>query len=112
MNKCLPSSHGARLPVFSPCRIACSGGGSKVLHRRRPASKRSLHVTKAASKISVCELVLLLEAAADSPQEDVQQLVDGLWSLQYLIPRAQVLCASSGLVVKTQLYNTNPPTGA
>lgn len=64
------------------------------------ATERRKTIAAASSKIEVQELVLLLEAAPNASEADVQQLLERLFVLQYLVPRAQVLCAACGPVVR------------
>lgn len=72
------------------------------------AHTRRQHICRATSagpeKASVVELLWLLKARSDVDPEEIEVLLDALWSLQYMVP-AGILCASAGPVVSCVAYN-------
>lgn len=85
--------------LASTLSIQCQAGS----HCRRPAP-RQRHVCRAGpEKASVVELLWLLKAKSDADPEQIEVLLDSLWSLQYMVP-AGILCAAAGPVVSCTTY--------
>lgn len=69
------------------------------------STARRRHICRAKpDKSSVVELLWLLKARPDAEPEDIEVLLDSLWSLQYMVP-AGILCASAGPVVSCVPYD-------
>lgn len=118
---CRGVHHQHTLPSSSSCsdppQIISSAVGNLGLATCLPqqlvgAFRRQRHVCRATAgppeKSSVVELLWLLKARSDVDPEQIEELLDSLWSLQYLVP-AGILCASAGPVVSCTAYEQQQP---
>ena len=70
--------------------------------RRRPAALPAAAAagSSSSSRVSVVEYLLLITAARpDADPDELHEALETVWSLQYMVPGAGVICASAGRVL-------------